>query len=65
MMVCLFGFMDWLIIGKWMTDWDTVMDKEKKQPPGVIMCMIVMFLSGGEYGEVKGGGMQWADLVPM
>ena len=30
------------------------------------MCMIVMFLSGGEYSEVKGkNALQWADLVPM
>lgn len=50
MLIALFGFMDWMIICKWLTDWDA-MAAEKKQPPGVIMAMITMFLNGGVYQQ--------------
>ena len=41
--------MDYLIIGKWLTDWDQVAAKEDKTAPGVILTMITMFLKGGVY----------------
>lgn len=63
MLTALFGFMDAMIIGKWLTDWDEQKIKNDKQPPGVIMAMIVMFLSGGVYEKVD-NGPQWGDLVP-
>ena len=37
MLTCLFGFMDWMIVSKWLKDWDAVKDTE--QPPGVILAM--------------------------
>lgn len=43
MINCLFGFMDYLIIAKWLTNWDAPEMKDK-QAPGIIMCMINMFL---------------------
>ena len=52
MLTFLFGFMDFMIIGKWLTDWDTELKENNKKPPGVIMAMIVMFLSGGVYDEI-------------
>lgn len=63
MLTALFGFMDYMIIGKWLTNWDAVLVDENKQPPGVIMAMIVMFLSGGVYDKVD-NGPQWGDFVP-
>ena len=62
MLAALFGLMDFMIIGKWLTDWDE-QHKLGKQPPGVIMAMIVMFLSGGVYDKVENGD-QWGDLIP-
>jgi V-type H+-transporting ATPase subunit a len=63
MLFCLFGFMDLMIIGKWLTNWDE-MATEGYQPPGVIMAMIVMFLSGGVYEQpTKEGALQYAELV--
>lgn len=49
MLTALFGFMDYLIVGKWLTDWDMENDDNNKQPPGVILTMITMFLKGGVY----------------
>ena len=51
-MLALFGFMDWLIIAKWTTDWETVEAQSVKDghpgvAPGIISTMIIMFLSGG------------------
>jgi len=62
MLVALFGFMDYMIIGKWTTDW-VAKKAEGEQPPGVIMCMITMFLNGGNYDHPKDGD-KWSDLVP-
>lgn len=66
MLTALFGFMDWMIIGKWLTNWDEMIADKNQQPPGVIMAMIVMFLSGGKYEQpaADSGVMPWADLVP-
>jgi hypothetical protein len=64
MLTALFGFMDYMIIGKWLTDWDVELADNNKQPPGVIMAMIVMFLSGGKFDEVPGNKPQWGDFVP-
>jgi len=64
MLTALFGFMDYMIIGKWLTDWDTELAENNKQPPGVIMAMIVMFLSGGVYDQLPEDKPQWGDFVP-
>lgn len=55
MLSALFGMMDMMILGKWLTDWDVMKEEENKQPPGVIMAMIVMFLSGGVYDKLPEG----------
>jgi len=63
MLTALFGFMDWMIICKWLHNWD---DDGIYQPPGVIMAMIVMFLGGGKYDQpTKEGIRPFGDLVPM
>lgn len=46
MMGALFGFMDLLIIKKWLIDWTPVMDGGQAAP-GVIVVMVSMFLQGG------------------
>jgi len=46
LLLCLFGFMDVLIIQKWLTDWERVGDTSKA--PSIINAMIGMFLKGGE-----------------
>ena len=56
--------MDWMIICKWLTDWDA-MAEQHKQPPGVIMAMITMFLNGGVYQQPNDkGALEYGDLVP-
>eukprot|EP00343_Euplotes_focardii_P010167 CAMPEP_0205829538 /NCGR_PEP_ID=MMETSP0206-20130828/38423_1 /ASSEMBLY_ACC=CAM_ASM_000279 /TAXON_ID=36767 /ORGANISM="Euplotes focardii, Strain TN1" /LENGTH=512 /DNA_ID=CAMNT_0053132345 /DNA_START=128 /DNA_END=1666 /DNA_ORIENTATION=+ len=44
LMLCLFGYMDYLIIVKWMTNWEGRTDRA----PGIISTMIGMFLNLGE-----------------
>ena len=46
MLIALFGLMDWMIIAKWLKNWDEFPDE---QPPGVIVAMITMFLNGGVF----------------
>lgn len=51
-MLALFGFMDWLIIVKWQTDWEvkeaqSIKDGNPQIAPGIIPTLIIMFLSGG------------------
>lgn len=42
-MLALFGFMDMLIVWKWLTDWTG----REQYAPSVISTMIDMFLNGG------------------
>ena len=63
MLSALFGMMDMMILGKWLTDWDVMKEEENKQPPGVIMAMIVMFLSGGVYDKLPEGQPQWGPFM--
>lgn len=44
LMVCLFGYMDFLIFVKWCTDWTGRVHKA----PSVITTMIEMALNGGD-----------------
>lgn len=46
LILCLFGFMDLLIIQKWLTDWTNV--PKDKIAPGIIQTMIVMFIQQGD-----------------
>jgi V-type H+-transporting ATPase subunit a len=41
----LFGFMDFLIIVKWLTDYSVMVGAS---PPSIITLMVAMFLEGGE-----------------
>lgn len=60
MMLAMFGLMDYLIIVKWLTDWDPVM-AQGSEPPGIINLMVAMFLSGGQLPE---GDTLFADIIP-
>lgn len=44
--MCLFGYMDLLIIAKWCTDWTGI----EHYAPSVITSMIDMALNGGATG---------------
>ena len=44
MLVCMFGYMDYLIFQKWMINWR----EEEAKAPSIINTMIEMFLNGGE-----------------
>jgi len=46
MMLCLFGFMDLMIILKWLTDWST-MEKGSERAPSIISAMITMCIQVG------------------
>ena len=50
LLLVLFGFMDWLIIAKWMTDFKG----RESEAPSIIGIMISMALNGGavEHGRV-------------
>jgi V-type H+-transporting ATPase subunit a len=45
LMLALFGFMDYMIIVKWLTDWSTL--PKGTTAPGIINTMIVMFIQQG------------------
>lgn len=60
MILCLFGFMDMLIIGKWLFDWEA---NKGYRAPGIIKCMINMFLAQGHYTQPK-SGKPYPDLIP-
>lgn len=45
MLLALFGFMDLLIVTKWVTDYEKI---PNGNPPSVITTMIEMFLNFGE-----------------
>jgi len=47
MLIGLFGYMDYIIIVKWTTDWDG----REGMSPSIIATMIGMFLGGGEIPE--------------
>lgn len=51
LLLCLFGFMDLLIIQKWLTDWEATGDISKT--PSIINAMIMMFLKGGQSDPSK------------
>ena len=44
----MFGFMDLLIVVKWLTNYS---EMEGAKPPSVITSMITMFLGLGEQGD--------------
>lgn len=58
--MCLFGFMDLLIVIKWLTDWNAEVGGTQEVAPGVITSMIVMFIYQGK----KPADSKEADIVP-
>mmetsp|Transcript_28072 Transcript_28072/g.42443 ORF Transcript_28072/g.42443 Transcript_28072/m.42443 type:complete len:172 (+) Transcript_28072:335-850(+) len=60
LLAALFGFMDYLIITKWLTDWDAVTKGTNEVAPAIIQAMITMFIQGG----VKKPNDVQADLIP-
>ena len=50
MLLALFGFMDLLIIQKWLTDFSQMQDAK---PPSIITTMITMVLGFGEQADPK------------
>lgn len=53
----MFGFMDLLIVVKWMTNWETF---SNAKPPSVITSMITMFLGFGD----QSGAYYETELLP-
>ena len=47
MMTVMFGFMDYMIISKWLTDWTPYME-QGYEAPNIIQALVAMFLTGGK-----------------
>lgn len=62
LLLALFGFMDYLIVVKWTTDWDSTLTGNEV-PPAIIQTMITMFIQGGVKAQKPGMRME-ADLIP-
>lgn len=43
LMCALFGFMDYMIVTKWLTNW-YVVESDENRAPGIITLMIIMFI---------------------
>lgn len=48
LLVALFGFMDYMIVVKWTTDWDTHKANTGETAPDIIGAMIIMFIGMGK-----------------
>ena len=46
LLLCMFGYMDMIIIQKWLIDWKG--QEEESRAPSVVNIMIQMFINGGE-----------------
>ena len=64
LLLALFGFMDYMIIVKWTTDWDAHKTETGEIAPGIIGAMIVMFIQGGKTSPPIPGDPQTADVLP-
>jgi V-type H+-transporting ATPase subunit a len=56
LILVLFGFMDYLIIAKWTTNWDELTalpENQGKVAPAIIDAMIMMFIKGGKREETS------------
>jgi V-type H+-transporting ATPase subunit a len=54
LLLVLFGFMDYMIIIKWLTNWDAHLEETGEIAPGIINTMIVMFIQMGTRPETDG-----------
>lgn len=59
MMIALFGFMDYLIINKWLIDWDGI----GAEAPGIIELLIIMFMKGGATPKGSKPGTLKGDII--
>lgn len=59
----LFGFMDYMIIVKWTTDWDKKLAGTGEIAPGIISTMITMMINFGYKPEPTGLNAPQADLI--
>jgi V-type H+-transporting ATPase subunit a len=51
LLLALFGWMDFLIIMKWLTPWKQGMHSNTHEAPSIISGMIAMFLNFGQIPE--------------
>jgi V-type H+-transporting ATPase subunit a len=67
LLIVLFGFMDYMIIAKWLTNWEdpdsNSFQKQGEIAPGIINTMIVMFIQMGVKPEVDDGSVVQSDLM--
>lgn len=66
LLLVLFGFMDYMIILKWLTNWeDEKYTSNNEFAPGIINTMIIMFINvGNKPPPAKEGDPVQADLMP-
>jgi V-type H+-transporting ATPase subunit a len=64
LLLALFGFMDYMIIVKWTTDWDAHKAATSEAAPGIIGSMILMFIQGGNKPSPSPGEPVSADVMP-
>lgn len=66
LLTVLFGFMDYMIIIKWLTNWNDDAEYLDKGlvAPGIINSMIIMFINFGSKPEALSGDLEQADLMP-
>jgi len=66
LLTVLFGFMDYMIITKWLTNWNDDAEYLDKGlvAPGIINSMIIMFINFGTKPEALTGDLEQADLMP-
>jgi V-type H+-transporting ATPase subunit a len=63
LLVCLFGFMDYMIIVKWTTDWEAHTATTGEVAPGIIGAMITMFIGMGNKAPPSNGEKVTADVI--
>ena len=55
--------MDYMIIIKWLTNWDKVTEETGEMAPGIINTMIIMFIQMGNKPEAGKFDTVQADLM--
>jgi V-type H+-transporting ATPase subunit a len=63
LLMALFGFMDFMIIVKWLTNWDPIEKETGEKAPALIKTMIVMFINQGNKPPPQKGQAAEADVI--
>ena len=63
LLCALFGFMDYMIIVKWTTDWEAHKAATGEDAPGIIGAMITMFIGMGHKITPPAGEAVTADVI--